>query len=156
MVALGALVGYTVISRLPEGSASIAEDDRILERQRKVADEGASQPGSLTTTFKALLVAAGVAVLLVMGPLGWVILVIGFAIYYPVTRRKDRRERQQKQEEKRLEDKVAQGPLYNPSAVDGGAVDIPNQIERLAELRDAGVITAEDFDEKKRDLLDRM
>jgi hypothetical protein len=48
------------------------------------------------------------------------------------------------------------GPLYEPSAVDGRAGDIPSQIERLAELRDAGVITAEDFDEKKRDLLDRM
>jgi hypothetical protein len=36
------------------------------------------------------------------------------------------------------------------------ASDIPGQISRLAELRDGGVITAEEFEEKKRDLLDRM
>jgi hypothetical protein len=36
------------------------------------------------------------------------------------------------------------------------ASDIPGQIGRLAELRDRGVITAEEFEEKKRDLLGRM
>jgi Short C-terminal domain len=37
-----------------------------------------------------------------------------------------------------------------------GASDIPGQIGHLAELRDGGVITAEEFEEKKRDLLGRM
>src|SRR5215213_8456235 len=55
-----------------------------------------------------------------------------------------------------VENKAAKGPLYEPSDSAGGPSDIPGQIERLAELRDAGVITAEDFDKKKRDLLDRM
>jgi len=52
-----------------------------------------------------------------------------------------------------LQDK---GPLFESSDTAGEARDIPKQLERLAELRDAGVITAEDFDKKKRDLLDRM
>ena len=34
--------------------------------------------------------------------------------------------------------------------------DIPEQIKRLAELRDSGAISAEEFEAKKRDLLDRM
>jgi hypothetical protein len=55
-----------------------------------------------------------------------------------------------------VENKAAKGPLYEPSDSAVGTGDIPRQIERLAELRDAGVITTEDFDEKKRDLLDRM
>jgi len=33
---------------------------------------------------------------------------------------------------------------------------IPDQIERLAELRDRGVISAEEFERKKAELLDRM
>jgi uncharacterized membrane protein YdbT with pleckstrin-like domain len=33
---------------------------------------------------------------------------------------------------------------------------IPDQLERLAELRDRGVITAEEFERKKAELLDRM
>ena len=37
-----------------------------------------------------------------------------------------------------------------------GSGDIPDQIRKLAELRDAGVISAEEFETKKRDLLDRM
>jgi len=34
--------------------------------------------------------------------------------------------------------------------------DIPDQIRKLAELRDEGVISNEEFGVKKRDLLDRM
>jgi Short C-terminal domain len=34
--------------------------------------------------------------------------------------------------------------------------DIPTQIQKLAELHDAGVLTEEEFQTKKRDLLDRM
>ena len=40
------------------------------------------------------------------------------------------------------------------SRTDSG--DIPDHIRKLAELRDAGVISAEEFETKKRDLLDRM
>jgi hypothetical protein len=35
-------------------------------------------------------------------------------------------------------------------------IDTPAQIRELAELRDAGVITAEEFESKQKDLLDRM
>jgi hypothetical protein len=35
-------------------------------------------------------------------------------------------------------------------------LDIPTQIQKLAELRDLGAITEEEFQSKKRDLLDRM
>ena len=34
--------------------------------------------------------------------------------------------------------------------------DIPDQIRKLAELRDTGVISVDEFETKKRDLLDRM
>ena len=34
--------------------------------------------------------------------------------------------------------------------------DIPEQIRKLAELRDSGLITEEEFEAKKTDLLDRM
>jgi hypothetical protein len=34
--------------------------------------------------------------------------------------------------------------------------DIPEQIKKLAELRDAGAITEEEFERKKAELLDRM
>ncbi len=35
-------------------------------------------------------------------------------------------------------------------------LDPMTQIQRLAELRDAGIVTEEEFQVKKRDLLDRM
>lgn len=35
-------------------------------------------------------------------------------------------------------------------------IDLPTQIQKLAELRDAGIVTEEEFEAKKRDLLDRM
>ncbi len=37
-----------------------------------------------------------------------------------------------------------------------GAADIPEQIEKLAKLRDNGTITTAEFDKKKADLLDKM
>ena len=37
-----------------------------------------------------------------------------------------------------------------------GQPDIPSQIQKLAELRDSRVISAEEFERKKKDLLDRM
>ena len=38
----------------------------------------------------------------------------------------------------------------------GGAANIPQQIQQLAELRDQGHITAEEYERKKAQLLDRM
>jgi Short C-terminal domain len=38
----------------------------------------------------------------------------------------------------------------------GGGADIPAQIEQLARLRDQGLLTAEEFERKKADLLERM
>ncbi len=35
-------------------------------------------------------------------------------------------------------------------------IDSPTQIQKLAKLRDAGIVTEEEFQAKKRDLLDRM
>lgn len=35
-------------------------------------------------------------------------------------------------------------------------LDVYEQIRRLAQLRDEGLITSEEFEEKKRDLLDRL
>jgi hypothetical protein len=55
---------------------------------------------------------------------------------------------QQELVENRAAKEASRGPL--------GASDIPGQISRLAELRAAGVISVEAFEEKKRDLLDRM
>jgi hypothetical protein len=55
---------------------------------------------------------------------------------------------QQELVENRTAKEASRGPL--------GASDIPGQISRLAELRAAEVISVEEFEEKKRDLLDRM
>ena len=38
----------------------------------------------------------------------------------------------------------------------GGAANIPQQIQQLAELRDQGHITPEEYERKKAQLLDRM
>jgi Short C-terminal domain len=40
--------------------------------------------------------------------------------------------------------------------VDDSVLDIPEQIQKLADLRDRGLITPEEFETKKKDLLDRM
>jgi hypothetical protein len=44
-----------------------------------------------------------------------------------------------------------------PSAADaGGAADIPEQIRKLAELHQQGILTDQEFQSKKQELLDRM
>jgi hypothetical protein len=43
-----------------------------------------------------------------------------------------------------------------PSAIVAPQPDIPGQLKQLAELRDAGVLTSEEFDSKKAELLARM
>jgi len=48
---------------------------------------------------------------------------------------------------------AAPEPTATPGLTDQ---DIPEQIGRLAKLRDAGAITSEEFETKKRELLDRM
>ncbi len=40
--------------------------------------------------------------------------------------------------------------------VPSGSADIPDQIRKLGELRDAGILTQEEFEAKKGDLLSRM
>jgi hypothetical protein len=35
------------------------------------------------------------------------------------------------------------------------AVDVPDQVRKLTELRNKGVLTGEEFESKKRDVLDR-
>lgn len=47
----------------------------------------------------------------------------------------------------------------SPKEVERGAVhgnDVPEQIRELGKLRDSGLITAEEFEKKKKELLDRM
>jgi hypothetical protein len=56
-----------------------------------------------------------------------------------------------KQEERRSQS--------SPKEIGHGAVhghDIPEQIRELGKLRDSGLITAEEFEKKKKELLDRM
>jgi len=59
--------------------------------------------------------------------------------------------RQMEQNENRKYDRVGRN-------LGGGAatVSIPDQIEKLDQLRQKGIITDEEFEEKKRELLDRM
>jgi hypothetical protein len=42
------------------------------------------------------------------------------------------------------------------SAVASTAMDIPDQIRKLGELRDSGMVTPEEFEAKKAELLGRM
>jgi hypothetical protein len=54
-------------------------------------------------------------------------------------------------------DPVEISALEGPTPKEGAAsTDIPEQIRKLGELRDAGVLTEEEFEAKKKDLLDRM
>jgi hypothetical protein len=46
---------------------------------------------------------------------------------------------------------VTQAPL-----IEGAQTDIFDQIKQLGELRDSGLISAEEFEEKKRELLARL
>jgi len=56
------------------------------------------------------------------------------------------------------EQHASEQPAIEPSEPPSAAVvpDIPEQIRRLAELRDAGLITEEEFETKKAELLRRM
>jgi uncharacterized membrane protein YdbT with pleckstrin-like domain len=60
--------------------------------------------------------------------------------------------RQMEQNENRKYDRVGR----NLGAGRGGDVSIPDQIEKLDLLRQKGIISDEEFEDKKRDLLDRM
>jgi Short C-terminal domain len=71
---------------------------------------------------------------------------------------KDRRyartlERWMKEE---LPAQAASMELSPNAAQDSAASDIPDQIKKLAKLRDSGAITEEEFERKKAELLDRM
>jgi len=60
----------------------------------------------------------------------------------------------EKAQELGLTDKLAQ--MQRELGEKRRSEDIPDQIRKLAELRDAGAITEEEFKEKKKDLLERM
>jgi hypothetical protein len=49
---------------------------------------------------------------------------------------------------------AAASPALNATAL--SAPDIPDQIRKLGELRDSGVLTVEEFESKKAELLSRM
>lgn len=51
---------------------------------------------------------------------------------------------------------VIERPEAVPVGSPGGAPDIPDQIRKLAELKDAGILTEEEFEAKKQALLKRM
>jgi len=57
---------------------------------------------------------------------------------------------------KRLIDGKSQEALPAPSPVSSNRSDIPTQIAQLASLRDAGILTEEEFVSKKTELLKRM
>jgi sensor c-di-GMP phosphodiesterase-like protein len=98
--ALAAVVGYTIISRLPSGSTN--DDDRILDQQRKVdAEDSPPKPAGsiLATTAKALIATVVFAGLLVVGPLGWVIGIILFVAYVYSQKRKEKQEQEVKRQE---------------------------------------------------------
>lgn len=54
--------------------------------------------------------------------------------------------------------RVAGGPApaAAPAAASGPAETVSDQLRQLGELRDAGVLTQEEFDAKKAELLARM
>jgi hypothetical protein len=60
------------------------------------------------------------------------------------------RQRWAAEEQQAYAQEPAQAP---PPAAAPAAVDYTSELERLAQLRDQGVITAEDFEAKKRQLL---
>lgn len=63
--------------------------------------------------------------------------------------------RQMEDNENRKFDRVSRG-LQGSQAVGGPTQSVPEQIEQLSRLRDQGIITEEEFQAKKADLLDRM
>ena len=60
----------------------------------------------------------------------------------------------EKAQELGLTDKLAQ--IQRELGEKRRSEDVPDQIRKLAELREAGAITDEEFEEKKKDLLERM
>jgi ATP-dependent Lon protease len=60
----------------------------------------------------------------------------------------------EKAQELGLTDKLAQ--IQRELGEKRKSEDVPDQIRKLAELREAGAITDEEFEEKKKDLLERM
>ena len=60
----------------------------------------------------------------------------------------------EKAQELGLTDKLAQ--IQRELSEKRRSEDVPDQISKLAELREAGAITDEEFEEKKKDLLERM
>ncbi len=60
----------------------------------------------------------------------------------------------EKAQELGLTDKLAQ--IQRELGENRRSEDVPDQIRKLAELREAGVITDEEFEKKKKDLLERM
>jgi len=55
-----------------------------------------------------------------------------------------------------LQARIAERRTENVSAPRLAQEDIPAKLRQLAELRDQGILTAEEFDAKKTDLLSRM
>ena len=60
----------------------------------------------------------------------------------------------EKAQELGLTDKLAQ--IQRELSEKRRSEDVPDQIRKLAELREAGAVTDEEFEEKKKDLLERM
>ena len=60
----------------------------------------------------------------------------------------------EKAQELGLTDKLAQ--IQRELGEKRRSEDVPEQIRKLAELREAGTITDEEFEEKKKDLLERI
>jgi ATP-dependent Lon protease len=60
----------------------------------------------------------------------------------------------EKAQELGLTDKLAQ--IQRELGEKRRSEDVPDQIRKLAELREAGAITDEEFEKKKKDLLERM
>jgi len=65
--------------------------------------------------------------------------------------------RQQKrwaaQDQEQYEQQAAQAPPPVAAAAPAGEPDFAAELEKLAQLRDSGVITAEDFEAKKKQIL---
>jgi membrane protease subunit (stomatin/prohibitin family) len=74
------------------------------------------------------------------------------AVFAGVSGRVQRRQQQRwaAEDEATYQDQAAQAP---PAAAPAAAPDYAAELQKLAELRDSGVITAEDFEAKKKQLL---
>jgi T3SS (YopN, CesT) and YbjN peptide-binding chaperone 3/Bacterial PH domain/Short C-terminal domain len=56
----------------------------------------------------------------------------------------------------RISASMSEVPVVSPAPEAGPVPDIPDQLRKLAELRDEGILTPEEFEAKKADLLARM